>query len=166
MAVFNDRHGVEWLVEINVAQVKRVRSELNLDLGKLIEDEAKPLRELLDDTIRLVDTVYVLCRKQAEDRNMDDVKFGESISGESLETLGSAFINALVDFFQPSQGQLLRKMIEKGRLAQRILAERMEMRIDEISPEEIAEKVLTSYDSHASSPAYAESIRGDTRFEN
>lgn len=166
MAVFNDRHGVEWLVEINVAQVKRVRSELNLDLGKLIEDEAKPLRELLDDTIRLVDTVYVLCRKQAEDRQMDDVKFGESISGESLERLGSAFINALVDFFQPSQGHLLRKMVEKGRLAQRILAERMEMRIDKISPEEIADKVLTSYNLPASSPEYAELNPGGSRYAN
>lgn len=166
MSVFHDRHGVEWLVEINVAQVKRVRQELEFDLGKLIEDDARPLRDLLDDTVRLVDTVYILCRAQAEKRGLDDQQFGESISGESLEGLGSAFIDALVDFFQPRQGQLLRKMIDKGRLAQRILAERIEVRIDEITPEEIAEKALMSSASPASSQEYAESNRGILRSAN
>ena len=122
MPKFVDREERSWQVAINVASMKRVKDATGINLGMLLVDNMKPLADLMQDPIMLVDVIYVLCKPDADKRGISDVEFGESLAGESFEKACDAFMEALIDFFPKRQGDLLRTMLNKGMEIQDALA--------------------------------------------
>jgi hypothetical protein len=112
MKQFKDTQGRDWQVEINIGQIKAVRDALHVDLYALFADEAE---RLFSDPVRLVDTLYVLCRRQAEDRKMSDVDFGGLFEGDVLEASANALVEAMLDFFPTSRRRILRATVEKSK---------------------------------------------------
>jgi hypothetical protein len=109
MRTFKDNNGIEWLLSINIQQVKRVRALAGVDLmevgvGKL---------DVIADYIRMVDVLFVLCKKQAEERQIDDAKFAAGMGGDSIEFAQDALMEELIDFFPPRQRKLLAEIWEK-----------------------------------------------------
>lgn len=105
MPAFKDTNGREWLVKIDAPKIKDVRKELQFDL---MADTAG--QKLYEDNILLVDVLWVLCRTQANDLQLTDVQFGESLVGDPIDHATAAMLEALADFFPSRKRSLLRDL--------------------------------------------------------
>jgi len=152
MATFTDTAEREWVIDIDVNALRRVRKRLDLNLMDLIAGET--LDRLADDPVLLVDTLYVLCEEQAEREGVSEVEFGKAVRGDVIDAAVTAFLEALTDFYPSRKRTILRQMIAKGGEAEgRILAQAEEMlasgKIDRILADSLSPK--PSPDSPASS---------------
>lgn len=144
MHAFKDNAGRTWEVSITVAQVKRVRGLLGIDLYKLIEHEVRPLGELLGNPCDLVDVIYVLCKDQAEAKQITDEQFGAALGGDALEDAANAFLQELIDFFPRQARDGLRKMMAKSQtISAKVLAHAY-AKIDGIDEEREASALIDS----------------------
>lgn len=158
MHSFKDTVGRLWEVVINVAQVRRVRGLVGgVDLHKLIDDQCRPLAELLADPCRLVDVLYALCKEQADKAGVTDEAFGASLGGDVLEEAAHAFLEELIDFFPKHIQETLRKLFAKSRQLAQTLLGHARTRVDELDVEEMASTLIASLTrrpaSLASTPA-------------
>ncbi|RIK80201.1 MAG: hypothetical protein DCC68_11610 [Planctomycetota bacterium] len=108
MPSFKDTNGREWLVTLNVAQVKRVRERLGINLADLQEGN---LLARLADPVTLVDVLFVLVLPQADETNISDEQFASALGGDTLTEASTALLEALCDFFHEPQRTLLRKVL-------------------------------------------------------
>jgi hypothetical protein len=158
MHSFKDTQDRTWSVEINVSAVKRVRGLLKIDLYRVVDDGFKGLSEIIGDPVQLVDLVYVLCKSEADQRQVSDEDFGRSMGGDALLAAADAFVEELVDFFpEPRARSALRKVIETGRQLKDRLIDRAEVQINDLDPQREAETLIASWTasqaSSASTPA-------------
>lgn len=143
MRRFVDGAGRSWGVDINVAQIRRVRDLLKVDLFKLIEDGLKPLAELLADPVRLVDVIFALLMDQAAQQQVTDVQFGQALRGDSLQQAAETFVEELIDFFPETRDRLtLRKVLAKEKEIAQVIAQERDQMIDTMLPEEEARKIV------------------------
>jgi len=146
MRPFKDAKGRTWELEINVWLVRRVRDYLGLNLYNLVDSQARPLGELLNDPARLVDVLFLLCRDQADTLNVTDEAFGRSFSGDSLEDAADAFVAALLDFFPSRQGRAtLQKVIDKSKAVEARMRELTEEKLESLTVESLAKKLSGLY---------------------
>ena len=121
MKTFSDRRGRTWEVELNVAQMKRVRSSLGVDLVNVIavNGDGTLKTTLIDDIVNdpclLVDILWVVCEKQAKAQGVTDEDFGASLAGDSIEDATRAFLDELVDFFPGARRLFLKKAVDLAR---------------------------------------------------
>jgi hypothetical protein len=156
MKSFTDTAGRKWLIEIHVAAVKKVRALVDVDLFGLASDGFKPLAELLQDPVKLVDVLYVLCMKHANEQNISDEDFGSSLGGDTLQGASEAFVDELIDFFpDPRIRTGIRKVVELGRNIREEALREMEVRTKEIDLDSEVRKLTGS---SGSLPASSESI--------
>jgi len=113
MKQFTDNQKRVWDVTINVNVLKRIRDVLDLDLTRVVEDEL--IARLSNDPILLVDTLYVVCRTQADKCIVSDEDFGGSIGGDVIEEATIALLEELCDFFPKLRRRTLRKILAKVR---------------------------------------------------
>ena len=99
MKAFQDNAKRTWLVTINVAAVKRCRALVGVDLYGLVGGGFEALKSLLADPVQLVDTLYVLCKAEADRQGITDEAFAEALGGDALDAATQAFVEELVDFF-------------------------------------------------------------------
>ena len=164
MRSFKDSVGRLWPVEINVAAIKRVRGLLGVDLIKLFDDEMKPLAELVNDPVRLVDVLYCLCKPEADARGISDEDFGRALAGDVITQAVDAFVEELIDFFPDARRRnLLRKAIEAGRQANEVLMTHAESLIDRIDWQAEVKKFI---DSYTNSPGSSASTPGRLNLPN
>jgi hypothetical protein len=109
---FKDTQGKSWDVVVDVGQIQRVRDLVKVDLYSLFSDEAK---RLFADPVLLVDTLYVLCQRQADERKMADVDFGRAFDGDVLEAAADALLEEVLSFFPSSRRKILRATVDKSK---------------------------------------------------
>ena len=166
MKTFTDTAGRAWTVTINVDAIKRVRSVLDIDLNRVLDDKFKLLAQIVEDPVQLVDVVFVLCREQADKAGVKDEDFGRAMAGDAIMLAADAFIEALTDFFPNARARaMLTALMGKGRKVRDLLMDRAELQIQAIDPAkeaqaqmEAAEKTLMSSASPGNSPASSASI--------
>lgn len=111
MRTFKDRAGREWVVEINVGTVKRVRSLLAVNLLDAVGGQL--LETLAGDPEQLCNVIYAILKPQADAKGVTDQQFGESMAGDAIAAATDALLEELADFFpQPRRG-LLQNAIQK-----------------------------------------------------
>ena len=142
MAQFEDRLGRKWQIEINVATVKRVAKRIDVNIANLVQDDMKPLADLMSDIVRMVDVIYVLCEPQCEREGISEEQFASGIAGETIQRAIDTFMEELADFFPNRQGQLLRKMTTQGERLSLAMTEKALEKIDEVT-----ESTLTNFAS-------------------
>lgn len=147
MATFRDGAGREWQLSVTVATVKRVKETTGVHLTKLVDDQFKPLHDLLTDPVELVNTVFAMIQPQAQQIGITDEQFGESLTGDSVEQMAKAFVEALVDFFPSRQGQLLKNLIAKAERVQQMTLAKAEAEIEATTDEEFMNSVSNSLGS-------------------
>ncbi|MGL6193551.1 MAG: hypothetical protein ACRC2T_01870 [Thermoguttaceae bacterium] len=113
MKTFKDNKGRQYEVNINIAQIKRVKGVLEADLLDL---DATFLR-LIADPIFLVDVLYVLCKSQADSFGVSDEDFGEAMAGDTIGLAKIALVEELRNFFpsreeREAAGMAIQKGIE------------------------------------------------------
>ncbi len=116
MATFKDAEGRLWEVDLNVAVLKRVRSILDVDLTRLLEEdeaEATLLERLCTDPVLLVDVLYVVCREQAKAEGVSDEQFGCAMASDVISDAADALMDAIVVFTpDPRQRARLKRVRE------------------------------------------------------
>lgn len=116
MHSFTDNQGRSWVVAINVASAKRVRSLTGVDLYALVNDNFQALGKLVDDAITLVDVLFCLSTDPHGRPPLDDEDFGRSLVGDAIGRATDAFLEDLVDFFpDPRRRAGLKKVIDATR---------------------------------------------------
>jgi len=143
MATFRDGNNREWHLSVTLASVKRVHEMTGIYLTKLVDDKFAPLAALISDPMKLVDVVYVLVKQQADAAGVSDVQFGESLTGDSVEAMANAFVEALVDFFPSRQSVPMKNLIQKINRVQDALATKAKHEIEAVSDEQLINSVLT-----------------------
>ena len=117
MKSFKDCTGRAWTITVNVGTMKRVRALCGVDLYKIIEiDEnnnpsSKLLDQLSSDPVLLVDVLYAVCKPDADKLGVSDIEFGESMTGDTVESATNALLDELVDFFPEAKRQVFRKVL-------------------------------------------------------
>lgn len=108
MAIFKDQAGRSWEIRLDAPLVKRVKEITGIALTDLRKD---PFVELSLDPILLVDTLWLLCERQAKELGVTDVQFGEGI-GDNITGAAAALEAAVVDFFPASRRSEIQSLLK------------------------------------------------------
>ena len=150
MKTFSDNAGRLWVVSLNIDTVKRVRSLLEVDLLQVVE--GKLLERLVADPVLLCDILFVICKTEADARNVTDEDFGRGLAGDAIDAATKALLEELVDFFPLGKRRLLGKALEKLRTLEARALTLAEQRLD--SPE-LEKKVAAILDRAEMEPTTA-----------
>jgi hypothetical protein len=154
MHTFADNLGRTWYVAINVATIRRVRAALDVDLYQLVDDGMQELGKLVSDPVRMADVLYVLCKEDADGKNITDEDFGRALGGDAITAAAEALVEELVDFFPEERSRAaLRRVIEAGRQVRTKLLEHAETMLDELNVDSCASALISSYSSSRASSA-------------
>ncbi len=113
MRTFTDNAGRTWTIAINVDCIRRLRAKLNIDLLEAVE--GKLIERLVGDPVLLCDCIYVICKPDADQRNISDEDFGRAMAGDAIEYATTSLLEELVDFFPRNRRELLSKALLKFR---------------------------------------------------
>lgn len=117
MLSFKDKFGRQWICRVDVAAIRRVRSLCNIDLANSIlihpdgTADTNVLQALASDPCLLVDTVFAVCKDQADRLNVTDVQFAEGLDGDTIEAATMALMEGIVEFFPLAKRRLLTKIL-------------------------------------------------------
>lgn len=140
-----------WSVSISTETLKDVRSMLNVDLLEVAyppdglpeaERRLPLLARLIQDPILLVDVLYVVCKEEADARQVSDRDFGKAMGGGAIVQGRTALIAELADFF-PERGPTIARQAEKLIGGIRATAKALEVKVAGMSEEMMAEAMLT-----------------------
>jgi hypothetical protein len=137
---FRDAKGRVWEVSINATTVKRAQRLLALNIPGLLNDGQRPLQELLGDNIRLCDLLYVICKREADERGVSDEEFGEGLFGDALFAARDAFMQALRFFFGDRRVRhALGKVIDAAKISEERVLRHLEQETAKIDPQKLGE---------------------------
>jgi hypothetical protein len=128
MKTFTDNAGRTWTVQINVETIKRVRDLAQLNLLEVIE--GKLIEQLVSDPILLCDVIYIVCKPEADARQISDADFGRAMAGDAIDSATTALLEELVSFFPQAKRRVLAKALAKLQNLQRIVSERAESMLE------------------------------------
>ncbi len=159
MKTFNDNAGRTWTVAINVNAIKRVKSLLSVNLLEAVE--GKLIEQLISDPVMLCDVLYVLCKPEADARQVTDEDFGRAMAGDAIDHGTTCLLEELVDFFPQAKRQVLAKALAKLKAFQTKAVLAASKRLDDPQLDEQLEQILsgdglpalTPGDSFGNSPA-------------
>lgn len=130
MHTFRDKAGGEWVVEITVATVKRVKGLAGVDLLAIGDEAENLLQRLATDPVALVDVLYAVCHPQITERGLDGDGFADLFSGDSIEAAAAALLEELIGFFQnPRDRAIMTAALGKTRAAMDLARTRIEDKI-------------------------------------
>jgi len=156
MAEFRDNEGRTWLVTVTTTTLKRVKSLLGVDLGKMAADGSL-YQVLADDPILLCDLLYAICRPEADAREIKDEDFGRGLAGDAIDAATTALMEGLIDFFPKGRRELHRKALAKFRTLEQKAIQNAEDRIESDELDNELDRRLTSLSSATSSEGSPES---------
>lgn len=159
MKTFNDNAGRTWTVAINVDAIKRVKSLLGANLLEAVE--GKLIERLVSDPVMLCDVLYVLCKPEADSKQVSDEDFGRAMAGDAIDLGTTCLLEELVDFFPLAKRQVLAKALAKLKTFQTKAVETASKRLDDPKLDRQLEQILsgdglpalTPGDSSGNSPA-------------
>jgi len=115
-AFWLDRDGRRWSTAVTVTTLKRVRDLVGVNLLDVFDGVL--LGRLADDPVLLANTLYAVCKPQADERGVDDLTFGELLVGDTIEQAAEALVHGIADFFPRGRKAALRSLWTKFRKAQ------------------------------------------------
>lgn len=154
MRQFADKNDATWELNLNINTVKLVRALLGIDLLDLRAGDPPLLTRLGTDIILLVDIIFVLVKKQAEERGVSDVMFAELMSGEAFQAASTAFYQELVDFFRALGRKDQAQALEYQMKLMIAAVDKIEKKILEID----IDKLLDSMDGEQSTSSPGSSV--------
>ena len=99
MKTFTDNASRDWVIEINVASLKRVKGLTGTDLIALaVSMDTSVAERLASDPILLCDVLYAVSKPQADERGVSDEEFGRSMAGDAIESATVALLEDIVGF--------------------------------------------------------------------
>lgn len=111
MPWFTDADYRTWNVELTLDEIKRVRSQLDVDLLDVGNETL--FARLVQDPELIVDVLHVVLGPQCDDQRLDAVAFARGLRGDALDAASQALLEALVDFFPRRRREVLRAALAK-----------------------------------------------------
>jgi hypothetical protein len=140
---FEDDQKRRWDIPVNVNKIAQVNRSCDVLLTKVVDDNMKLLARILEDPVLFVDILYVLCREQCQQREMEFDTFAEMFMGDLLEKASDAFMESLVNFFQrPKQRASLRKVLRDMKEAQGIYEDEMAEAVNKINIQSMVKNAM------------------------
>jgi hypothetical protein len=153
MKTFNDNASNEWMIEINVAALKRIRSLTGTDLLEVISG-GDLLEHLMRDPVLLCDIIYALVKPQADQKQISDETFGAAMAGDAIDAATAALLDELVAFCpSPRDRANLGRVLVVVRNAMDKARDVVEARLEGGEIERIVQEALTQATSGNSSGA-------------
>jgi len=141
MGSFTDKNNKQWVIDITYGSLKRIKLLAGIDiLRDIVPQEANlpedPMTADIDelpiisrlgfDDELFVNVLFAVCERQATERGVSDVDFGESLRSEHCNAAREVFSDELKDFFQKKPGgkpavmmiDQMREAIDKFRQAE------------------------------------------------
>ncbi|RMF73574.1 MAG: hypothetical protein D6744_15460 [Planctomycetota bacterium] len=128
------------------------------------------LARLADDPVLLVNTLYAVCRPQAEERGISDETFGELLVGDAIEAAAAALVRGIADFFPKDRRTVLMRLwaatqktrseairMATAKLDSPLIDEAIKKAVQQ-SSDEIDRRLRSFGDSSGSSPESSASI--------
>jgi|688.fasta_scaffold42297_8 hypothetical protein len=112
-AKWTDEQGREWLLEVTVPNIRKVRSATGHDLAKMFTPER--LANLLSDVLQLVDVLAELTKPQWQAKGLTQDDFELGLIGAAIERATDALMQAGSDFLPPAQAAIVRGLWAKTR---------------------------------------------------
>lgn len=128
MRNFIDSSGRVWVVDINVATVKRVKTLAQVNLLEVVQGEL--IERLSTDPVLLADVLYAVCQPQALREQVSDEAFGQALAGDVIDRATTALLEGLIEFFPEPRRRLLEKATAKYRQVQTKALELVEANLD------------------------------------
>jgi len=164
---FTDIAGRIWTVPIDTTTIKRVRALMGVDLMEFVEGSL--MGKLMGDTVLFVDTLYAICKPEADARGVSDEQFGQAMSGDALAVAEEAIAEGLFSISHPSRRVAARTAWEKAKELRDRVTELQLVRLKDPAIERRFEEILNAPmnldslpkmpgSSSTSSPASSESI--------
>lgn len=129
MRSFTDSQGERWAIDLSVADLLALKTELNINLL----DNPESLPESLGG---FVDLLSVILAEQIDKRGLDAVGFARRLSGGVLNDAIECFMGELTDFFlqlQRSRGLALKGLWEKAKEVETMQEEMVEKALGQLS---------------------------------
>ena len=140
MEVFKDAENREWSIRITISTVKDIRSLCDIDI---MEQSGEAIKSLGEDPCLLADVLYVSCKKEADEKGITDIQFGEGLRGDAIDSATEAFLNELVNFFPRARGQLMKKTLARAKILQKEAFEKIEGEIENLSLDELTKSLVS-----------------------
>ncbi|HBE68513.1 MAG TPA: hypothetical protein DDW52_10235 [Planctomycetaceae bacterium] len=106
MHSFTDTAGRDWKLEINVAAMRRAKTQ-GIDLSMPVSQ----MQEFVMDDVFLTDALYAVVHTQAETQGISLQQFESSLNGEILAQARDCLWEALAEYFDPGKAEMLRAAI-------------------------------------------------------
>lgn len=130
MSRFTDAKQRTWIIEISIATISRIRSELDLDLLKVFDGNDNRANEIISDLVVMADCLYICCEEEATKQNIDSMEFGRGLHGEAVDAAVDAFLDALVNFFHGARRKAVEKMVSAALKVRKAVDEGIEQQVD------------------------------------
>lgn len=115
MKKFMDSANREWIIEINVATIKRVKLLTGVDLLDIQKEKDNEdfslLLSIYDDPIMLVDILYAICKPACDARSLSAEDFAQGMVGDAIDRAIKNFLEEYVNFFPSPKRAILAKAI-------------------------------------------------------
>lgn len=155
MASFKDIKGKEWDLRLTHGLVLQLKAATGVDLYKALDNRLAGLNELTNDPEKFVGFIYALVEKQAVADQVQPEDFAMLLDGDTLEAMGTAFMEALASFF-PRQRAALLEVAKRSRdvmdeLQRRALKALEDLPVDKVTDQMIRDRASSALST--SSPA-------------
>ena len=107
-AIWSDAEGRSWSAAVSVNAIRRVKELVGVNLLEVFDGELLP--RLADDPVLLVNTLYAVCKPQADERDVSDEAFGELLVGDTIELAAAALVRGITDFFPKDRRAVLERL--------------------------------------------------------
>lgn len=156
MRTFKDARDHTWTLAMNMDAVHRVIAVAGVNLSEAGDGDL--IAQLSQNMVLFAHVLYAMCKPEADAQNMSDADFAKGLSGDVIETATATFLAELTDFFPRSRRELIKKAVGKMETIQKLAAERLGERIDQMDAEKVVAGLLSrlptnSPESSASTPA-------------
>lgn len=133
MLSFKDKLGRQWICRVDIAAIRRVRALCNVDLANSIivhpdgSVDTDVLQRLSEDPCLLVDSIFAVCKEQADKQGVTDTQFAEAFDGDTIEAATVALLEGVIEFFPLPKRRLLTRLLaqirQRRQQAEKMLAE-------------------------------------------
>lgn len=101
MASFTDKAGRRWVLDLTAGDLRRVRVQTGVELGKLLAKPEQLAGVLFGDVLTFGEVLWVLLAAQAERAGVSDDAFADAFDRPTVTAAALAVVDAVADFTQP-----------------------------------------------------------------
>lgn len=108
IASFKDGTGREWILELSVGLIKKIKKDTGVDFDLFIKDAKRMASIITEEPHKLVECLWVMCEGQATAMSVSPEEFGRLFTRKIIDPAANALLMSVVLFYpRASAGRIL-----------------------------------------------------------